>query len=97
MKGRKKEKYGYGSVHLRMKNVSEERKTKQSQKLMELRPKDLKNAPDWYACSLYSGVVSLHVEKFHTFVKDLDHKLDEKEAVVSKSNLIDMVIENRDR
>ena len=47
--------------------------------------------------SLYWDIVPLHVEKLHTFVKDLDDKVDEKEAVESKSNLIDMVIEYRER
>ena len=63
---------------------------------MELRPKDLENVADWYAWSLYWDFVPLHVKKLHTLVKDMDDKLDEK-AVVSKSNLIDWVIEYRDR
>ena len=83
--------------HPRMTKVFEERNTKQSQTLMELTPKDLMNASDWYAWSLYWNIVPLHVEKLHTLVKDLDDKLDEKEAVVSRSNLIDWVIEYRDR
>ena len=83
--------------HPRMTKVFEERNTKQSQTLMELTPKDLVNASDWYAWSLYWNIVPLHVEKLHTLVKDLDDKLDEKEAVVSRSNLIDWVIEYRDR
>ena len=57
----------------------------------------MKNAVDWYAWSLYWGILPLHVENFHTLVKDLDDKLDEKEAVVSKSDLIDRVIEYRER
>ena len=77
--------------------VFEERNTKQSQQLMELRPNDLENASDWYAWSLYWNPVRLHVEKFHTLLKNLDDKLDEKEAVVPKSNLIDWVIEYRDK
>ena len=52
---------------------------------------------DWYAWSLYWNTVPLHVEKIHTSVKDLDDKLDEERAVVSKRNLIDWVIENRER
>ena len=47
--------------------------------------------------ALYCDSVPIYVEKLHTLVKDLDDKLDEKEAVVSKSNLIDRVIEYRDR
>ena len=34
---------------------------------------------------------------FHTLVKNLDDKLDEKEAVVSKSDLIDRVTEYSER
>ena len=37
------------------------------------------------------------MEKIHTLVKDLDDKLDEERAVVSKRNLIDWVIEYRER
>ena len=83
--------------HPRMTNVFEERNTKPSQTLIELRPKNLENASDWYAWSLYWDSVPLHVKEHHTLVKDLDDKLDEKEAVVSKSNLIDWVIEYCDR
>ena len=64
---------------------------------MERRPKNLENASDWYSWSLYWNTVPLHVKKLHTLVKDLDDKLVEKEAVISKSNLIDWVIEYRDR
>ena len=64
---------------------------------MELRPKDLENASDWYAWCLYWDIVPLHVKKLHTLVKDLDDKLDEEGAVVSKSKLIDRVIEYRER
>ena len=64
---------------------------------MELRPKDLENASDWYAWSVYWNTVPLHVEKLHTLVKDFDDKLDEKDAVVAKSSLIDWVIEYRER
>ena len=83
--------------HLRMTNVFEERNTKQNQTLMELRPKDLKHASHWYVWSLYWDSVPIHVKKLNAFVKDLDDKLDETEAVVSKSNLNDWVIEYRDR
>ena len=64
---------------------------------MEIRPKDLENVSDWYAWSLYWNTVPLHVEKLHTLVKDLDDKLDEERAVVSKRNSIDWVIEHRER
>ena len=83
--------------HPRMTNVFEGRNTKQSQQLMEIRPKELENVSDWYAWSLYWNTVPLHVEKIHTLVKDLDDKLDEETAVVSKRNLIDWVIEYRER
>ena len=83
--------------HPRMTNVFEEKNTKQSQTLMKLRRNELENASDWYAWSLYWDIVPLHVKKLHTLIKDLDDKLDEKEAVVSKSNSIDWVIEYRNR
>ena len=95
MNARKKEKQLM--QHPRMAIVFEERNTKQSQQLMELRPKDLENASDWYAWCLYWDIVPLHVKKLHTLVKDLDDKLDEEGAVVSKSKLIDRVIEYRER
>ena len=81
----------------RMTNVFEERITKQSQQLMGLKPKDLKNASDRYEWSLFWNILPLHVKKHHTLVKVLDDELVEKEAVVAKSNLIDWVIEYRDR
>ena len=95
MKAKKKEKQLM--QHPRMAIVFEGRNTKQSQQLMELRPKDLENASDWYAWCLYWDIVPLHVKKLHTLVKDLDDKLDEEGAVVSKSKLIDRVIEYRER
>ena len=95
MKAKKKEKQLM--QHPRMAIVFEERNTKQSQQLMELRPKDLENASDWYAWCLYWDIVPLHVKKLHTLVKDLDDKLDEEGAVVSKSKLIDRLIEYRER
>ena len=95
MKAKKKEKQLM--QHPRMAIVFEERNTKQSQQLMEIRPKELENVSYWYAWSLYWNTVPLHVEKIHTLVKDLDDKLDEETAVVSKRNLIDWVIEYRER
>ena len=95
MKAKKKERQVM--QHPRMTNVFEGRNTKQSQQLMEIRPKELENVSDWYAWSLYWNTVPLHVEKLHTLVKDLDDKLDEERAVVSKRNLIDWVIEYRER
>ena len=90
MKAKKKERQVM--QHPRMTNVIEGRNTKQSQQLMEIRPKELENVSDWYAWSFYWNTVPLHVEKLHTLVKDLDDKLDEERAVVSKRNLIDWVI-----
>ena len=95
MKAKKKERQVM--QHPRMTNVFEGRNTKQSQQLMEIRPKELENVSDWYAWSLYWNIVPLHVKKLHTLVKDLDDKLDEEGAVVSKSKLIDRVIEYRER
>ena len=95
MKAKKKERQVM--QHPRMTNVFERRNTKQSQQLMEIRPKELENASDWYAWCLYWDIVPLHVKKLHTLVKDLDDKLDEEGAVVSKSKLIDRVIEYRER
>ena len=83
--------------HPRRTKVFEERNTKQSKQLIELKPKDLENASDWYAQSLYCNTVPLHVKKLHTLVKDLDDKLVEKEAAVAKSNMIDWVIKYHDR
>ena len=73
------------------------KKHKQIQTLMELRQKDLENASDWYAWNLCWNIVLRHVKKLHTLVKDLDDNLDEEEAVVSKINLIDWVMECPDR
>ena len=95
MKAKKKERQVM--QHPRMTNVFEGRNTKQSQQLMEIRPKELENASDWYAWCLYWDIVPLHVKKLQTLVKDLDDKLDEEGAVVSKSKLIDRVIEYRER
>ena len=64
---------------------------------MQLKSIDLQNASVWYAWSLYWDIVPLHVKKLHTLVKDLDDKLDEKEASVSERNLIDLVVEYRER
>ena len=83
--------------HTRMTNVFEERNTNQSQALWEVKPKTLKNASDWYAWSLYWGVVLVHVEKLHALLIDLDKRLDEKGAVVSKSNFIGWELEYRER
>ena len=67
----------HGVQHPRITIVFEERNTTQSQTLIELRPKDLEKASDWFASSLYRDIVPLHVKKLHTLVKDLDDKLDE--------------------
>ena len=83
MKAKKKERHVM--QHPRMTNVFEERNTNQSQQLMELRPKDLENASDWYAWCLYWDIEPLHVKKLHTLVGDLDDKLDEEELMYPKA------------
>ena len=87
----------HGVQHPRMTTVFDKRKTKQSQELTELKPKDLENASSWYVWSIYWDSIPIQVEKLHTSLNDFDDKLDEKEAVVSKSNLICWVVENRER
>ena len=52
---------------------------------------------DWYVLCLYWDSVPIHVEKLHTLLKDLDDKLDNKEAVLSKINVVDQVIGYRER
>ena len=94
MNDKKKERHGM--QHPRLTKVFEERNLKQSQQLMELKPNDLeKRQIGTRGASI--GILYLHVKKHHTLVKDLDDKLVEKEDVVAKSNLIDWVIEYRDR
>ena len=83
----------HGVQHPRMTMMFEKRNEKQNQTLKELRPKDLEHAPDWHVRSLYWASVPIHVKKRHR----LHDKLNEEEAVVSKSNLIDRVLEYRDR
>ena len=92
MKGRKKE--VQGMQHPRKTNVFEERNTEQKQDLIELKPKDLEI---YYAWSLYSGSVPIHVKKHHTSLKDLDDGICEKDAVVSQSNLVPWVIDYHER
>ena len=48
--------------HPRMTNVFEERNTKQNRQLMELKPKDLENASDWYVWGPYWDSVPIHVK-----------------------------------
>ena len=95
MKGRKKERHVV--QHPRMTNVFEGRNTQQNQTLMEFKPKDLENASDWYVWSLNCDSLLIPVKKLHTLLKDLDDKFDEKETVVSKSNLIGQVIKYCER
>ena len=80
-----------------MTNVFDKRNTKQRQELMALKLKDLENASSWYVWSIYRDSVSIHVEKIHTLLNDFDDKLDEKEPVVSKSNLICWEVETCER
>ena len=95
MKGRKKKRHGV--QYPQMTNVIEEKNTKQNQELKELKSEVLENASAWYAWSLYWNSVPIHVKKLHTLLKELDDRFDEKEAVVSNSNLIDWVVEYRER
>ena len=83
--------------HPRMTNVFEGRNTQQNQTLMEFKPKDLENTSDWYVWSLNCDSLLIPVKKLHTLLKNLDDKFDEKETVVSKSNLIGQVIEYCER
>ena len=87
----------HGVQHQRMTNVFDERITTQGQEWMELKPKDLENAADWYAWSFNWDGVSIDVEKLHTLVEVWDDKLVEKEAFLSKSNMIDQAVQYHER
>ena len=79
-----------------MTNVFDQRNTKQSQELLELRSKDLGNDSDWYVWRIYLDTVATQVGRLRTLITELDDKLDEKQAVVSKGKLYDLVFEYRD-
>ena len=77
----------------RMTNVFDQRNTKQSQELMELRSRDLENDSDWYMWRFYVDTVATQVGKVRTLIKDLDDKLDEQDAILCKGKLNDWVFE----
>ena len=94
MKARKKEMFEV--QHPRMTNVFDQRSTKQSQELMELRSRDLENDSDWYVWRFYVDTVAIQVGRLRTLIKDLDDKLDEQGASLCKGKLKDWVFEYRE-
>ena len=93
MKARKKEMLEV--QHPRMTNVFDQRNTKQSQELMELRSRELENDSDWYVWRFYVDAVATQVERLRTLIKDMDDKLDEQGATLCKGKLNDWVFEYR--
>ena len=61
MKDRKKEMFEV--QHPRMTNVIDQRNTKQSQELKELRSRDLENGSDWYVWRYYMDIVPTLVQR----------------------------------
>ena len=94
MKARKKEMLE--GQHPRMTNVFDQRNTHQSQKLMDLRSRDLENDSDWYVWRLYVDTVATQVGKLRTQIKDMDDKLDEQGASLCKGKLNEWVFEYRE-
>ena len=94
MKARKKEMFEV--QHPRMTNVFDQRNTKQSQELMELRSRDLENDSDWYVWRFYVDAVATQVGRLRTLIKELDDKLDEQGAILRKGELNDWVFEYRE-
>ena len=94
MKARKKEMFEV--QHPRMTNVFDQRNTKQSQELMELRSRDLENDSDWYLWRFYVDAVAIQVGRLRTLIKELDDKLDEQGAILRKEELNDWVFEYRE-
>ena len=94
MKARKKEMFEV--QHPRMTNVFDQRSTKQSQELMELRSRELENDSDWYVWRFYVDAVATQVGRLQTLIKDLDDKLDEQGAILCKRKLNDWVFEYRE-
>ena len=78
-------------------SIFDKRNTRPRSKLMELSSEKLEIGSDWYVWSLYWDSVPLPVKKLHTLVKVSDDKLDEKDPVASKSNLIVGEIDYRER
>ena len=94
MKARKKEMFEV--QHPRMTNVFDQRNTKQSQEMMELRSRDLENDSDWYVWRFYVDAVATQVGRLRTLIKELDDKLDEQGAILRKEELNDWVFEYRE-
>ena len=94
MKARKKEMLE--GQHPRMTNVFDQRNTHQSQKLMDLRSRDLENDSDWYVWRIYVDTVATQVGKLRSQIKDMDDKLDEQGASLCKGKLNDWVFEYRE-
>ena len=94
MKARKKEMFEV--QHPRMTNVFDQRSTKQSQELMELRSRELENHSDWYVWRFYVDAVATQVGRLRTIIKDMDEKLDEQGAILRKGELNDWVFEYRE-
>ena len=82
--------------HPRMTNVFDQRNTKQSQELMDLRSRDLENDSDWYVWRFYVDAVATQVGRLRTLIKDLDDKFDEQGASLCKGKLNDWVFEYRE-
>ena len=82
--------------HPRMTNVFDQRNTNQSQKLMDLRSRDLKNDSDWYVWRFYVDAVATQIGRLRTLIKDMDDKLDEQGASLCKGKLNDWVFEYRE-
>ena len=79
-----------------MTNVFDQRNTKQSQELTELRSRDLENDSDWYVWRFYVDAVATQVGRLRTLIKELDDKLDEQGASLCKGKLNDWVFEYRE-
>ena len=94
MKARKKE--NLEVQHPRMTNVFDQRSTKQSQELLELRSRDLKNTSDWYVWRFYLDIVPALVGRLRTLIKDLDDKLYEQGATLCKGKLNDWLFDYRE-
>ena len=94
MKARKKEMLEV--QHPRKTNVFDQRNTKQSQELKDLRSRELENDSDWYLWRLNVDTVATQVGKLRTLIKELDNKLDEQGASLCKGKLNDWVFEYRE-
>ena len=79
--------------HPRMTIVFDERNTKQSQELLELRSRDFENDSSWYVWRFDLDTAATQVGRLRTMVKNLDDKLDEQDAILCKGKLKDWVFE----